>query len=189
MIPIQNCHHRNVIRAQEYEQVALRPFKLAFHLRVVLLLSILFFLKIARKKPKRGKKTNLSLSMMKCINNKSYRIFPFESWRSWSPSGIQPPTSSGCLVLFVTFAPWLLFIYMCALYMMMMMMMMMKPRGKALKPEEEGFVEKKRKGAHFSPKRSKGAHFTPPILWEGVEDLRYTFECKITITMGTNMLH
>ena len=30
---------------------------------------------------------------------------------------------------------------MCALYMMMMMMMMMmKPRGKALKPEEEGFV-------------------------------------------------
>ena len=31
---------------------------------------------------------------------------------------------------------------MCALYMMMMMMMMMmKPRGKALKPEEEGFVD------------------------------------------------
>ena len=29
---------------------------------------------------------------------------------------------------------------MCALYMMMVMMMMMKPRGKALKPEEEGFV-------------------------------------------------
>jgi len=25
-------------------------------------------------------------------------------------------------------------------------------------------LEKKRKGAHFSPKRSKGAHFTPPIL-------------------------
>jgi len=79
MIPTQNCHHRNVIRAQEYEQVASRPFKLAFHLRVVLLLSILFFLKIARKTPERGKKTNLSLRVMQCIKNKSYRIFPFES--------------------------------------------------------------------------------------------------------------
>ena len=66
----------------------------------------------AKEAQERKKNKSLFEYMMKCINNKSYRIFPFESWRSWSPSGIQPTTSSGCLVLFVTFAPWF-FLYVC----------------------------------------------------------------------------
>ena len=52
--------------------------------------------------------------------------------------------------------------------------------------------EKNQTRAHFSPKRTtKPEHiFAPPILWEGVEDLRrYTSECEITRTTGTNTLH
>jgi hypothetical protein len=69
MIPTQNCHHRNVIRAQEYEQVASRPFKLAFHLRVMLLLSSSFFSSKSREREeKRNTKQISYFNEMHLIN-------------------------------------------------------------------------------------------------------------------------
>ena len=69
MIPTQNCHHRNVIRAQEYKQVASRPFKLAFHLRVMLLVSSSFFSSKSREREeKRNTKQISYFNEMHLIN-------------------------------------------------------------------------------------------------------------------------
>ena len=60
---------------------------------------------------------------------------------------------------------------------------------KGINPKQKNPLRKKPNPHIFRQNVLNPHNFATPILWEGVEDLRYTSECKITITTGTNMLH